>query len=72
MSTNLATAYCILVKKKNINQCDYPHVSDLLGLLLFVVLAVHSVIDHQTTMSKKHACGVSKKRTFNEHQNAPV
>ena len=48
MSTNIATAYHILAKE-NSTDVMHPDVSDLLGLLLLVVLAVHSAVDHQTT-----------------------
>ena len=47
MSTTLTTAYHILVKKFS-TEVIHPDVSDLPGLLLLVVLAVHSAADHQT------------------------
>ena len=48
MSTNIITAYHILSKKMS-TDVIYPNVSVLPGLLLQVVLAVHGVVDHQTT-----------------------
>ena len=48
MSTTIATTYHVLVEE-NSNKMTYPNVSDLPGLLLHVVLALHSAVDHQTT-----------------------
>ena len=48
MSTNIIKAYHILSKKMS-TDVIYPNVSVLPGLLLEVVLAVHGVVDHQTT-----------------------
>ena len=38
-------------KKNNLTDVVYPNVSDLPGLLLQVVLAVHAVVDHQLTFT---------------------
>ena len=46
MSTNITPAYHIQVEK-NPSDVINPDFSDLPGLLLQVVLAVHSVVDHQ-------------------------
>ena len=51
-STTITTAYHILVKKKNSINVIYPNVSDLPGLLLLVIFAVQSAVDHQTTWAK--------------------
>ena len=48
MSTNITPAYHIQVEK-NPSDVINPDFSDLPGLLLQVVLAVHSVVDHQLT-----------------------
>ena len=48
MSANIIKAYHILSKKTS-TDIIYPNVSVLPGLLLEVVLAVHGVVDHQTT-----------------------
>ena len=47
MSTNIITAHQLL--KKMSTDVIYPNASVLPGLLLEVVLAVHGVVDHQTT-----------------------
>ena len=51
MSTSITTAYHILLEensnKSDISQIRIPNVLELPGLLLQVVLAVHSAIDHQ-------------------------
>ena len=49
MSTETTSAYHILVGKNIPIEVLHPNFSDLAGLLLHVVLAVHSVIDHQLT-----------------------
>ena len=46
MSTTITTAYHM---KKFPTEVIYPIVSDLPGLVLLVVLAVHSAVDHQIT-----------------------
>ena len=56
MSTNIITAYHILSKKMS-TDVIYPNVSVLPGLLLEVVLAVHGVVDHQTTWAKIRQVG---------------
>ena len=43
--------------KKITTEMIHPNVSDLPGLLLLVVLAVHSAVDHQTTWSKVRQVG---------------
>ena len=48
-SYTITTAYHILCSWKIPIEVIPPYVSDLAGLLLHVVLAVHSVIDHQLT-----------------------
>ena len=48
ISTNIIKAYHILSEEKS-TDVIYPNVSVLPGLLLKVVLAVHSAVDHQTT-----------------------
>ena len=52
MSTSITTAYHILLEensnKSDISKIRIPNVSELPGLLLQVVLAVHSAVDHQT------------------------
>ena len=48
MSTTITTTYHIL-EKKNQTKVIHPYVNDLPGILLLVVLAVHSDVDHQTT-----------------------
>ena len=58
--------------KKISAEVIHPHVSKLPGLVLLVVLAVHSAADHQNHLSKNYASGVSTKMTFNEHHSAPV
>ena len=45
MSTNIITAYHMLLKK-TLSDVIYPNVSVLPGLLLQVVLVVHGVVDH--------------------------
>ena len=47
MSTNIITAYHMLLKK-TLSDVIYPNVSVLPGLLLEVVLAVQGVVGHQT------------------------
>ena len=39
----------------------HPDVSDLLGLLLLVVLAVHSAVDHLTTSATNRQVGYPRK-----------
>merc|ERR1712016_380223 len=56
MSTNIITAYHMLLKK-TLSDMMYPNVSVLPGLLLQVVLAVHGVVDHQTTLAKIRQVG---------------
>ena len=56
MSTNIITAYHMLLKK-TLSDVIYPNVSVLPGLLLQVVLAVHGVVDHQTTLAKIRQVG---------------
>ena len=56
MSTNIITA-CHIILKKTLSDVIYPNVSVLPGLLLQVVLAVHSVVDHQTTLAKIRQVG---------------
>ena len=56
MSTNIITAYHMLLEK-TLSDVIYPNVSVLPGLLLQVVLAVHSVVDHQTTLAKIRQVG---------------
>ena len=56
MSTNIIKAYHILSKKKS-TDVIYPNVSVLPGLFLQVVLAVHGVVDHQTTSAKIRQVG---------------
>ena len=56
MSTNIITAYHMLLKK-TLSDVIYPNVSVLPGLLLQVVLAVHGVVDHQTTSAKIRQVG---------------
>ena len=48
---------------KNSNWSDWlhPNASDLPGLLLLVVLAVHSVVDHETTWPKSRQVGYPRK-----------
>ena len=60
MSTTIATTYHVLVEE-NSNKMTYPNVSDLPGLLLHVVLALHSAVDHQTTRAKGRQVGYPKK-----------
>ena len=48
MSTTITKASHIQLKKIS-TDVMHPDVSDLPGLLLLVVLAVHSDVDHQTT-----------------------
>ena len=48
MSTTITTAYHILVEETPI-EVIHPNGSDLPGLLLLVVLVVHSVVDHEIT-----------------------
>ena len=48
MSTTITTEYHSLVNE-NFNLCDTSYVRYLPGLLLLVVLAVHSAVDHETT-----------------------
>ena len=55
MSTNIITAHQLL--KKMSTDVIYPNVSVLPGLLLEVVLAVHSAVDHQTTRAKFRQVG---------------
>ena len=56
MSTTIIKAYHILLKK-TLSDLIYPNVSVLPGLLLQVVLAVHGVVDHQTTSAKIRQVG---------------
>ena len=56
MSTNIITA-CHMLLKKTLSDVIYPNVSVLPCLLLQVVLAVHSVVDHQTTLAKIRQVG---------------
>ena len=56
MSTNIIKAYYILLKEKS-TDVIYPNVSVLPGCLLQVVLAVHGVVDHQTTSAKIRQVG---------------
>ena len=51
MSTTITKAYQILVEE-NSNWSVHSNVIDPQGLLLLVVLAVHSVVDHQLTKSQ--------------------
>ena len=39
----------------------HPNASDLPGLLLLVVLAVHGVVDHQTTRAESRQVGYPRK-----------
>ena len=48
MSTNITTAYHILVEETP-TEVIHPNASDLPGLLLQLVLAVHSVVNQQLT-----------------------
>ena len=52
----LTTAYHVLVEHIQ-TQVIHPIVSVLPGLLLQVVLAVHGVVDHQTTLAKIRQVG---------------
>ena len=56
MSTNIITA-CHIILKKTLSDVIYPNVSVLPGLLLQVVLALHGVVDHQTTLAKIRQVG---------------
>ena len=56
MSTTITTEYHSLVNE-NFNLCDTSYVRYLPGLLLLVVLAVHSAVDHQTTWAKIRQVG---------------
>ena len=47
--------------KKFPTEVIYPNVSDLPGLLLLVVLAVHSAVDHQTKWAKSRQVGYPRK-----------
>ena len=58
MSTTITTVYHILVEETEV---IYPNASDLPGLLLLVVLAVHGVIDHQTTRAESRQVGYPQK-----------
>ena len=60
MSTNITTAYHILVEETP-TEVIHPNASDLPGLLLLVVLAVHSVVDHQTTRAESRQVGYPRK-----------
>ena len=51
MSTNITTAYHILVEETP-TEVIHSNASGLPGLLLLVVHAGHSVVDHQTTRSE--------------------
>ena len=59
MSTNITPAYHIQVEK-NPSDVINPDFSDLPGLLLQVVLAVHSVVDHQLTCTLSGMLPVKK------------
>ena len=48
MSTTITKEYHSLINE-NFNLCDTSYVRYLPGLLLLVVLAVHSAVDHKTT-----------------------
>ena len=50
MSAPITTAYDILVEE-NSTEVIHHYVSDLPGLLLLVVLADHSALDHQLSCS---------------------
>ena len=56
MSPSITTAYHVLVEHIQ-TQVIHPIVSVLPGLLLQVVLAVHGVVDHQTTLAKIRQVG---------------
>ena len=56
MSTTITTEYHSLVNE-NFNLCDTSYVRYLPGLLLLVVLAVHSAVDHETTWAKIRQVG---------------
>ena len=56
MLTTIATAFHVLVEKIS-TEVIYHNVSDLPGLLLLVVLAVHSAVDHQTKWAKSRQVG---------------
>ena len=56
MSTTITTVYHGLVNE-NFNLCDTSYVRYLPGLLLLVVLAVHSAVDHETTWAKIRQVG---------------
>ena len=56
ISTNIIKAYHILSKEKS-TDVIYPNVSVLPGFFLQVVLAVHGVVDHQTTSAKFRQVG---------------
>ena len=56
MSTTITKEYHSLVNE-NFNLCDTSYVRYLPGLLLLVVLAVHSAVDHKTTWAKIRQVG---------------
>ena len=60
MSTTITTAYHILVEETP-TEVIHPNASDLPGLLLLVVLAVHGVVDHQTTRAESRQVGYPRK-----------
>ena len=60
MSTSITTAYHILVEETP-TEVIHPNASNLPGLLLLVVLAVHSVVDHQTTRAESRQVGYPRK-----------
>ena len=49
MTTEATSAYHILVEKKIPTEVQHPNFSDLAGLVLLVVFAVRSAVDHQLT-----------------------
>ena len=61
MSTTTTAAIHILVEKIT-TEVIHPNVRDLPGLLLLVVLAVHSAVDLQTTRAKCRQLGCPRKR----------
>ena len=60
LSYTITTAYHILCSWKIPIEVIPPNVSDLAGLLLHVVLAVHSVVDHQLTCTLSDMFSVKK------------
>ena len=70
MVTNIITTYHMLLKK-TLSDVIYPNVRVLPGLLLQVVLAVHGVVDHQTTWTKVRQVGYQIKALSGGQINWP-